>query len=230
MIFSWTQAWLFARENALTIIRVNALFLAFIVLGNYLFALLAMNLTYYPAYQKIFLILFASPVSAFFIGGMIYFYLGLVRGTTQRAAQIYRGYKWILSITIYIWLFYFFGNMVFLPFVEMLDNQWNFLRQMHTITSAVIFIWFWLRTSFTLVLIVDKNVPIVSAIGRSLEITRGQLFLTLRGWLLAGICIVTGFAFLGLGIFFFLGIANFFILRLYFHLEQNPLQDNNTKK
>jgi len=193
------------RQSPVQYIRFNILFFAIIFLINYLAAILSMKITYDRYLQEIILVVIKIPVTAYFIGGFLYFYISIVRGVTGRAAQIYRGYRWYPAILAYELIVYFSYILMVRPSSDFLD--YPFPVQFRILLVALAFVYFFVRASLFLAILVDTRVPFWKAMAESFALTAGNFLETGLFIALGFTIILSGLLAAGIGIIFTMAVA-----------------------
>jgi len=223
------QAFKTVNDSPLQFLRFNFLFLVIIVIIHFLSALLSMQITYERKWQEIIQVIFTLPVTSYFIGGYVYFYISFIQGITGRTAQILRGYRWYFSILAYKSLLYFFYLILITPVVDIFD--YSLLMQTRIIFGILLYAWVFIRTSFFLAYIVDQNVKFKQALINSFIITKNHFWETTQ-FLVTGIfMLLIGTAGLIIGITYTGGPATLCYIYMYkLFYSTSGLQSSVNKK
>ena len=192
------------KNNFISFIRFNVLFLSFCAVVSYLAALLVLSLTYDLTLANILHLAMIIPLLSYPGAGFVYYYCCFVRGVSNTSNQIFRGYRWYFNILQFLSVLAILGVLCVYPVAELPAQNW--LYRLRTIAGLMFFTWFLVRSVFTFLIIVDDNSSALEAVKKSFLITRNKFYRILISMILLIFFLISGLLLIGIGFIATIGI------------------------
>lgn len=206
------------NRNLQPFLRFNLLFISIFLLTNYLSAIVAMQASYRRTEQVYIYTALVLAAGAFFNGGLFYYYLCNLRGVTNTAAQVFRGYKWYFKILgFYLGAFglylVFFHRFWYL-------NDYDLRAKTAFILGAVFSLYFFIRFIFVIPFFIDEDAGFFEAFQKSRRLTRGNFFLTSATLFLAVLFLSISIVLFGVTALYGVSIFSLMYLILFDYLKK----------
>jgi hypothetical protein len=179
------------ENNILNLFRINLLFFALLILINYFSALIAIQLSYVRTVQNFLLSIIVTPSFAYLFNGYIYFHIKKCRGASSSTTQLLRGYKGYFDSLLY-YLFIIFLFFIFIVPLKQV-NQYEGVMQLRLYGGAILAIYIFNRSIFSLLFILDYNQKFSEAVKSSFAITDNKNFQVLLIIIFSTIILFSGF-------------------------------------
>ena len=218
----WKESIGFVKANMAEILRINFLYIFLIIFCNYLIALGVLHFVDERGAQNLIHALLNVPFAAFFTKGIFEYYFRLKKGMATSAKLLVKGKNYAKDLGIYFFLVFILGALYITPLFDLERKDWFEIS--HIVVSFFIFIWFFVRTIFTILIIIESNSNFGAAMVQSFRLTRNISIQIAFILLLLILILLSGILLAGFGLLLTTGFFIAASINIYLKCKENHAQ------